>query len=103
MAVKAVIALVGADHRHRVPDLCQRAEHFRAVMIWLLGGQAVGQDLTRRGVHCQMQLAPHARFCLAMLAHLPFPLAKALEPGRVDGQMRRPVALSTRNMLGPPA
>ena len=51
MAGYAGIGLVRADHRHRRFDPCQQ---FRPVMV-VASGQGMGQNLTRFGVHRQMQ------------------------------------------------
>lgn len=67
VAGKTVMALVGADHRHRFFDLGQQAGQFGPVMA-VAAGQDRGEDLTRFGVNRQMQFAPDPPFALAMLA-----------------------------------
>ena len=63
---------------------------FGAVVV-VAWGQGLGQDLASVGVNRQMQLAQNYASGLGVLAHLPFPFAKELEAGRIDGQMQRPV------------
>ena len=68
--------------------LCQQFWQHGVIRDLPLGGH-LRDNLTRGFIHTEMQFALGAPLLPAMLAHLPFALAKDLQAGRVNHQMQR--------------
>src|SRR5439155_5863263 len=103
--IVAIIGAVAGKRRNRGRALLQQGTDLRAV-IDILAGQLGGNDLSRVGVHPDMELSPAPTHLCGVLLDQPLTGPAELEPGAVDQQVDRFVAWSWsrhRQCLAPSA
>ena len=84
-----VVRPVAVEGIRRAGHLIQQRAHLARVVATVFR-QGFRFDLLRRRVDRQVQLPPGTAFALAVLTHLPLPLAKNLQAGAIGNHVDRP-------------
>src|SRR5260370_40400581 len=103
--IVAIIGAVTGKRRNRARNLLQQGTDLRAV-IDILAGQHGGNNLSRVGVHPDMELSPGPTHLCGVLLDQPLTGTAQFEPGAVHQQVDRFAAWSWsrhRPSLAPPA
>ena len=88
-----IVRPIASKRRNRARNLLQQGTDPRAV-IDILAGQLGGDDLSRVGVHPEMELSPGPARPCGVLLNQPLTGTAELEPGAVDQQVDRFAARS---------
>src|SRR5207245_7136726 len=99
-----IVRPIAGNRRNRAANLLQQGTDLRAV-IDILAGQLGGNDLSRVGVHPDMELSPGPTHLCGVLLDQPLTGTAELEPCAVHQQVDRLAAWSWpryRACLAPP-
>ena len=83
-----IVRPIAGKRRNRARNLLQQGTDLRAV-IDILAGQLGGNDLSRVGVHPDMELSPGPTHLCGVLLDQPLTGTAKLEPGAVHQQVDR--------------